>query len=126
MGSIISGIIIGILISFAILGFTLPFEIESKGFFAVLGCVVILGSVVWSLYDNVETSRQWATGYNASKTTIENSLQSDLLTGYERMALVQQAAEYNQELAKRQYRASQWYGFDESRDILSLEPIDIG
>lgn len=126
MGSIISGIIIGILISFAILGFTLPFEIESKGFFAVLGCVVILGSVIWFLYSNVETSRQWATGYNASKTTIENSLQSDLLTGYERMALVQQAAEYNQELAERQYRASQWYGFDESRDILSLEPIDIG
>lgn len=126
MGSIISGIIIGILISFAILGFTLPFEIESKGFFAVLGCVVILGSVIWFLYSNVETSRQWATGYNATKTTIENSLQSDLLTGYERMALVQQAAEYNQELAERQYRASQWYGFDESRDILSLEPIDIG
>ena len=126
MGSIISGIIIGILICFAMLGFTWAFEIESKKLFAALGCVIVLGSVVWSLYDSVETSRQWATGYNASKTTIENSLQSDLLTGYERMALVQQAAEYNQELAKRQYRASQWYGFDESRDILSLEPIDIG
>ena len=126
MGSIISGIIIGSLISFAVCGFILLFDIESKGLFAVLGCVIILGSVVWFLYGNVETSRQWATGYNASKTTIEDSLQSDLLTGYERMALVQQAAEYNQELAERQYKASRWYGFDESRDILSLEPIDIG
>lgn len=126
MGSIISGIIIGILICFAMLGFTWAFEIESKKLFAALGCVIVLGSVVWSLYDSVETSRQWATGYNASKTTIENSLQSDLLTGYERMALVQQAAEYNQELAKRQYRASRWYGFDECEDVLDLKPINIG
>lgn len=126
MGSIISGIIIGSLLCVAVWGFTLPFEIESKGLLAVIGCVIILCSVVGSVYDDVETSRQWATGYNASKTTIEDSLQSDLLTGFERMALVQQAAEYNQELAKRQYRASRWYGFNESRDILSLEPIDIG
>ena len=126
MESIIAGIIIGSLICFAVWGFILLFEIESKGLFAVLGCVIILGSVVWFVYGNVEMSRQWATGYNASKTTIENSLQSDLLTGYERMALVQQAAEYNQELAERQYKASQWYGFDECKDILDLTPIDIG
>ena len=79
-----------------------------------------------SLYIRVEMSRHWAVGYRAQKATIESSLQSDLLSGYERVALVQQATECNQELAERQYKASQWYGFDECKDVLDLKPIDIG
>lgn len=125
MGTILAGVIIGSLFCGAVGLFASLFEIESRDFLAVLCCVIILVSVAGSLYNSVETSRQWAIGYSASKATIEDSLQSDLLTGFERMALVQQAAEYNQELAKRQYRASRWYGFNESRDILSLEPINI-
>lgn len=94
--------------------------------FIGIGCVALILTVMGSLYIRVEMSRQWAVGYRAQKATIESSLQSDLLSGYERVALVQQAAECNQELAERQYKASRWYGFDECQDVLDLEPIDIG
>lgn len=94
--------------------------------FIGISCVVLILTVMGSLYIRVEMSRQWAVGYRAQKATIESSLQSDLLSGYERVALVQQAAECNQGLAERQYKASRWYGFDECQDVLDLEPIDIG
>lgn len=94
--------------------------------FIGISCVALILTVMGSLYIRVEMSRQWAVGYRAQKATIESSLQSDLLSGYERVALVQQAAECNQELAERQYKASQWYGFDECKDVLDLKPIDIG
>ena len=94
--------------------------------FIGISCVALILTVMGSLYIRVEMSRQWAVGYRAQQTTIESSLQSDLLSGYERVALVQQATECNQELAERQYKASQWYGFDECKDVLDLKPIDIG
>ena len=94
--------------------------------FIGISCVALILTVMGSLYIRVEMSRQWAVGYRAQKATIESSLQSDLLSGYERVALVQQATECNQELAERQYKASQWYGFDECKDVLDLKPIDIG
>ena len=94
--------------------------------FIGISCVALILTVMGSLYIRVEMSRQWAVGYRAQKETIESSLQSELLSGYERVALVQQATECNQELAERQYKASQWYGFDECKDVLDLKPIDIG
>lgn len=94
--------------------------------FIGISCVALILTVMGSLYIRVEMSRQWAVGYRAQKATIESSLQSELLSGYERVALVQQATECNQELAERQYKASQWYGFDECKDVLDLKPIDIG
>lgn len=93
--------------------------------FIGISCVALILTVMGSLYIRVEMSRQWAVGYRAQKATIESSLQSELLSGYERVALVQQATECNQELAERQYKASQWYGFDECKDVLDLKPIDI-
>lgn len=99
---------------------------DHEKLFIGISCVVFILAVIVTLYMRVEMSRQWAVGYRAQKETIESSLQSDLLSGYERVALVQQAAECNQELAERQYKASRWYGFDECKDVLSLKPIDIG
>lgn len=99
---------------------------DHEKLFIGISCVAFILTVMGSLYIRVEMSRQWAVGYLAQKATIESSLQSDLLSGYERVALVQQATECNQELAERQYNASRWYGFDECKDVLDLKPIDIG
>lgn len=99
---------------------------DHEKLFIGISCVAFILTVMGSLYIRVEMSRQWAVGYLAQKATIESSLQSDLLSGYERVALVQQATECNRELAERQYNASRWYGFDECKDVLDLKPIDIG
>ena len=123
------GILMGLLVGLVplVVVFLMYVVVEDyEKLFIRISCVAFILAVIGSFYMSVETSRQWAVGYRAQKATIESSLQSDLLSGYERVALVQQATECNQELAKRQYKASQWYGFDECKDILDLKPIDIG
>ena len=123
------GILIGLLVGLVpILVVLLIYALveDYEKLFIRIGCVAFILAVIVSLYMSVEMSRQWAVGYLAQKATIESSLQSDLLSGYERVALVQQATECNQELAERQYNASRWYGFDECKDVLDLKPIDIG
>lgn len=125
MLGILIGLLVGLVSLLVVLLIYMAVEDHEKLFIRI-SCMAFILSVMGSLYVRVEMSRQWAVGCRAQKATIESSLQSDLLSGYERVALVQQAAEYNQELAERQYRVSQWYGFDESKDVLDLKPIDIG
>ena len=123
------GILIGLfgaLVPLMVVFLIYVFVEDHEKLFIGISCVAFILTVMGSLYIRVEMSRQWAVGYRAQKATIESSLQSDLLSGYERVALVQQATECNQELAERQYKASQWYGFDECKDVLDLKPIDIG
>lgn len=123
------GILIGLfgaLVPLMVVFLIYVFVEDHEKLFIGISCVAFILTVMGSLYVRVEMSRQWAVGYRAQKATIESSLQSDLLSGYERVALVQQATECNQELAERQYKASQWYGFDECKDVLDLKPIDIG
>lgn len=125
MSGIVMGLFAGLVPLLVVLLIYVVVE-DHKKLFIRIGCVAYILAVMGSFYISVEMSRQWAVGYQAQKATIESSLQSDLLSGYERVALVQQATECNQELAKRQYNASRWYGFDECKDVLDLEPIDIG
>lgn len=125
MYGIVMGLFVGLVPLLVVLLIYVLVDDHEKLFIRI-GCVVFILTVMGSFYMSVEMSRQWAVGYRAQKATIESSLQSDLLSGYERVALVQQAAERNQELAERQYKASRWYGFDECQDVLDLEPIDIG
>ena len=124
-----SGILIGLFVGLVPLLVVLLIYVlveDYEKLFIRIGCVAFILTVMGSFYISVEMNRQWAVGYRAQKATIESSLQSDLLSGYERVALVQQATECNRELAERQYKASQWYGFDECKDVLDLKPIDIG
>ena len=125
MFGILIGLLAGLVPLLVVLLIYMAVEDHEKLFIGI-SCVAFILTVMGSLYIHVEMSRQWAVGYRAQKATIESSLQSDLLSGYERVALVQQATECNQELAVRQYKASQWYGFDECKDVLDLKPIDIG
>lgn len=123
------GILIGLfggLVPLMVVFLIYVFVGDYKKLFIGISCVALILTVMGSLYTRVEMSRQWAVGYRAQKATIESSLQSDLLSGYERVALVRQATECNQELAERQYKASRWYGFDECEDVLDLKPINIG
>ena len=64
--------------------------------------------------------------YEASKYTIEMSLENTDLTGFERIELVKQASEKNEWLAQKKYDVQQWYRFYLDKDkVLSLEEIKL-
>lgn len=87
--------------------------------------LVIIAFVLGGVKIEKSMNGRYVDQYQAQKATIEASLQSDVLSGLERIQLVQQAAEANKELAGYQYDCRQWYGFAVDDRVLDLEPIDI-
>ena len=81
---------------------------------------IVIGCYIENQKLKVETEQ-----YRAVKETIETSLQSDKLTGLERIELVKQASEQNAWLKGTQYKVQQWYNFYLSKDILEVEIINI-
>ena len=51
----------------------------------------------------------YISNYLSQKETIEESLENELITGYERAALVSKSAELNGELAERKTQFNRWY-----------------
>lgn len=72
-----------------------------------------------------EDSNSYVNSYTVKKATIEDSLKSETLTGFERIELVKQAAEINADLAQKKYEITKWYGFYLNKEIENLEYIDL-
>ena len=68
----------------------------------IIGILVGIGLVT-------EDERIYVAKYEMQKTTIEESLESDTLTGLERIELVNKAIELNGELAERKARFDLWH-----------------
>lgn len=108
-------------------------EIKSKARRISLVCLAIciyIGLIcgfcsLGAFLDN-ESLRKDVASYQASKYTIEQSLQNDKISGLERIELVKLANEKNEWLARTQYDIQQWYRFYLDKDlVLTLEKIDI-
>ncbi len=56
-----------------------------------------------------EDERIFVSKYEMQKTTIETSLNSDVVSGLERIELVNKAVELNGELAERKARCDRWH-----------------
>lgn len=91
--------------------------------FAVSICGPMVGAFALSGHIEAEDSTKWVQAFKIEKATLEISISSDRLTGYEKTGAIVKAADINGELAKRQYRADKWYGIFENREVLELEPI---
>ena len=93
----------------------------------ILGLGVTSGAGAIGGYLENEGLKRQVASYQASKYTIEKSLENVELTGLERLELVKQASEQNSWLAEKQYEVKQWYRFYLNKDIiLELEMIDLG
>lgn len=91
---------------------------------AITLCFTLIGGFIgWCMA--VEEANKYIAEYESVKQTIESSLENEILTGFERVELVKQAAECNKELAGRQYSASKWYGFQYDDRIFELEPVNL-
>lgn len=87
--------------------------------------VVIVAGGVTGCYVERNVSCQYLEMYIAEKQTIEASLENDMISGFERVELVKQAAEANKELAGVQYDCKQWYGFNKDKRIVDLLPVNL-
>ena len=87
--------------------------------------IAITTSFFVPYYVAKEDSNSYVNSYTIKKTTIEESLKSETLTGFERAELVKQATEINADLAQKKYEITKWYGFYLNKEIKNLEYIDL-
>ena len=91
----------------------------------IYSIVAITTSFFVPYYVAKEDSNSYVNSYAIKKATIEESLKSEALTGFERIELVKQAAEINADLAQKKYEITKWYGFYLNKEIENLEYIDL-
>ena len=130
---IILGFIVLILIFILIgLGFYVAFDLywdwDSKKVViitTIYSIIAITISFFVPYYVEKEDSNSYVNSYAIKKATIEESLKSETLTGFERIELVKQATEINAGLAEKKYKITKWYGFYLNKEIENLEYIDL-
>lgn len=89
---------------------------------AVLSVLITVGSAI--SFD--DSNRAYTEIFNAKKTTIEQSLNSDVLSGLERIELVKMATEMNGDLASRKYSIKRWYTITSDKNMFDdLEYIKL-
>lgn len=92
----------------------------------IVSFVIFIACIFGGIGLNTEEAKVWSAKFEAQKTTIEQSLDSEVLSGLERIQLVNQAAELNGELASRKTRSELWhYVYYDNSVYDGLEPICI-
>lgn len=91
----------------------------------IYSIIAITTSFFVPYYVEKEDSNSYVNSYAIKKATIEESLKSETLTGFERAELVKQATEINAGLAEKKYEITKWYGFYLNKEIENLEYIDL-
>ena len=92
---------------------------------AIYSIIAIITSFFVPYYIAKENSNSYVNSYTIKKTTIEDSLKSETLTGFERAELVKQATEINADLAQKKYEITKWYGSYLNKEIENLEYINL-
>ncbi len=77
----------------------------------LVGSLVVtwVGGTFAGIAINDERQKLFIVQYEAQKEVIESSLESEVLTGFERVELVKQASELNGELATRKAKYDIWH-----------------
>ena len=75
----------------------------------ILSVLILIGCTFVGIGMNTEDERIFIAKFNAQKSTIEQSLNSDVLSGLERVQLVNQATELNGELSERKVLYERWH-----------------
>lgn len=94
---------------------------------AVLAVVVWIGGILIFIDSNTNEAKTFVASYEAEKMTIEQSIDSDILTGLERVELVKLASELNGELAARKEKSTFWHSVYFEKGIYdNIEFINLG
>lgn len=105
-------------------------EPESNTFWiitVIITVIVLICSTLVGIGLTTENERIYVAKYEMQKLTIEQSLDSNMLTGLERVELVNKAIELNGELAERKTSFNLWHhvhyddGIYDNVDFISFE-----
>ena len=108
---------------------------ENDPYHIILAWIIVIGIsvAVWvggvfiGIGLNTDEARTFIASYGAEKFTIEQSLNTDTLTGFERIELVKRASELNGELAARKEKSTFWHWVYFEKGIYdNVEFIDLG
>lgn len=134
MGSVIMGLIIGVILALLVLmvGCTIAYECDGIG--NIITWVVVsslcIGTIVVSVWLPVEFDKnynsRWIQTYTIQKETIEQAIKGDELSDIEKFELLSQINNLNSQLVGKQYDCQQWHGFNIDKKVMELEPISIG
>ena len=93
----------------------------------VIVCIISVSLICGGLCTgDIHREKEFIANFEAQKTVIEESIQNESLTGYERIQLVDSAAELNGELAERKVKISHWYNFHIDNDLYNdISPISL-
>jgi predicted PurR-regulated permease PerM len=133
MASLILGIVIGIVLSIilAFIGWGIYgclYETWAEitcVVTTVILCIVLSVLITFGMcsYEKATYTR-YIDRYTAVKETIEESIDSNEISGLERLQLVQNAIDENTYLAGLKFDCDQWYGFLINQNVKKLEPIN--
>lgn len=89
-------------------------KVQDKGFLTwliplIIGVCAWVGFIFVGVQLNTNSHKAYLQKYLIQKETIEMSLESDNLSGFERVELVKQATELNGELAEKKAYIKYWY-----------------
>jgi ABC-type siderophore export system fused ATPase/permease subunit len=100
-----------------------------KLYFAVpiiLAIVSFVASIFTVIGIATEQEHIYIATYEAQKETIEQSIDSETLTGFERIELVKTATELNGEMTKRKAKANRWHVVYYDNTLYDyIEPISL-
>lgn len=118
------GILLGMLFATIFVGLIM---INSwRMIYAVVAAIafVLVGGVA-GLSVDIYHERVYIEQYKATKATYEDSLNNPIISGLERIDLINTVVEENKELIRKQYLSDKWYGFAIPDEIKELEPIGL-
>ena len=96
------------------------------GITIIVSITVFIAGIFIGISLNTENANIWSAKFKAQKATIEQSLESDVLSGLERIELVNKASDLNGELAERKAESELWHVIYYDKNVYDgIEPIVI-
>lgn len=93
-------------------------------FWCIIVALVIAAGMATGCEIEKDLTEKYVQDYMITKQIVEDAMAANIERAGQ-VQLLEVAMEANKELARKQYNAQRWYGFNIDEDVLELEPIQI-
>lgn len=110
--SLLAATVIALIVALILVGLEYEINIDEKWIIIIpiiVGFILTIPFTFFGIGLNTEYAIKYRASFEAQKDIIEQSLESDELSGLERIDLVTKAAELNGEMAAKMVSAERWH-----------------